>query len=295
MPPRPRPHSGGLLINVVTFATLRHAGAHQTGKTTPLIHCNTDRTMSDNAAARPFDPRAEARRLIRSGRYASLGTLERQSGAPYVSLVSTATDVDGAPLLLISTLAVHTRNLEVDPLASILFADVGAGDPVTHPRVSVLGRAEKAEEPRVRRRFLARHGQASFYAGFADFSFWRIVPTAAHLVAGFGRIVDLAPEDLLLPADEATALAEAEAEAIAHMNEDHRDALNLYATRLLGRCPGDWAVTGIDPEGLDLARSDEAGDEAARLVFPDMVKSPGALRQALRLLAEQARAKQDGT
>lgn len=247
--------------------------------------------MSDNAAASPFDPRAEARRLIRSGRYASLGSLERRSGAPYVSLVSTATDVDGCPILLISTLAVHTRNLEVDPLASILFAEVGAGDPLTHPRVSVLGRAEKVEEPRVRRRFLARHSQAAFYAGFADFSFWRIVPSAAHLVAGFGRIVDLTPEDLLLPPGDAAALDEAEAEAIAHMNEDHREALGLYATRLLGRRPGDWTVTGIDPEGLDLARADEAGEEAARLVFPDMVKSPGALRQALRQLADAARAR----
>lgn len=243
--------------------------------------------MPDNEADAPFDARAEARRLMRAGRFASLGTLERRTGAPYVSLVSTATDVDGTPIILISRLALHTRNVEVDPLASLLFAEVGSGDPVTHPRLSLSGRAERTDDARVRRRFLARHPQASLYAGFTDFSFWRIVPTSAHLVAGFGRIVDLAPEDLLLPLDGAEGLIEAEPEAAAHMNEDHREALELYATELLGRSPGDWQVTGIDPEGCDLAH----GDETARLPFPDMVKNPQALRQALRTLAEEARSR----
>lgn len=251
----------------------------------------SDTAASDNAPGAPFDPRAEARRLMRAARFASLGTLERRTGAPYVSLVSTATDADGTPVILISRLALHTRNVEVDPLASLLFAEVGAGDPVTHPRLSLMGRAERTDDARVRRRFLARHPQASLYAGFSDFSFWRLVPTSAHLVAGFGRIVDLAPEDLLLPLDDAAGLLEAEEEAIAHMNEDHRDALALYATELLGKAPGDWRVTGIDPEGCDLA----LGDETARLLFPDMVKSPAALREALRRLADTARARRAGS
>jgi heme iron utilization protein len=241
--------------------------------------------MCDNAADAPFDPRGEARRLIRAGRFASLGTLERRTGAPYVSLVSTATDVDGSPIILISRLALHTRNLEVDPLVSILFAEVGAGDPVTHPRVSVMSRAERVDDPRVRRRFLARHEQASLYAGFTDFSFWRIVPASGHLVAGFGRIVELTPEDLLVSVDGAEQLVEAEEEAVSHMNGDHREALELYATELLGRRAGRWSVTGIDPEGCDLALE----DEAARLPFSDMVKTPQALRQSLRQLAEEAR------
>lgn len=241
--------------------------------------------MPDDAPEAPFDPRAEARRLMRAARFASLGTLERRTGGPYVSLVSTASDVDGAPIMLISRLALHTRNVEVDPQASLLFAEVGAGDPVTHPRLSLSGRAERTDDARVRRRFLARHPQASLYAGFTDFSFWRILPASAHLVAGFGRIVDLAPEDLLIPLEEAEGLVAAEEEAVAHMNEDHRDALALYATELLGRGPGDWHVTGLDPEGCDLA----LGDETARLPFPDMVKTSSDLRKALRMLADEAR------
>jgi hypothetical protein len=240
----------------------------------------------DNSAAAPFDPKATARRLIRSGRYASLGTLERESGAPYVSLASTATDFDGAPVILISTLAVHTQNLLVDPMVSILFAEIGAGDPVGHPRVSVVGTARKVEDEAPRRRFLERHEAARFYAGFADFSFWRIEPRGAHLVAGFGRIVDLKPVDLLVATEGAEGLSGAEAEAVAHVNEDHRDTLELYATKLLGRRPGAWRVTGIDPEGCDLALE----DETARLLFAELVKTPGDLRKAFRTLADAARA-----
>jgi putative heme iron utilization protein len=242
---------------------------------------------SDNASEPPFDPRAESKRLVRAGRHASLGTLDRKTGAPYVSLVSTATDFDGAPVILISTLAVHTRNLETDPLVSILFAEIGAGDPVAHPRVSLTGTARKVEDERAKRRFLERHEAARFYAGFADFAFWRIEPAAAHLVAGFGRIVDLSPQDILAPVLGAEGLAEAEAEAVAHVNEDHAETVGLYATALLGRPPGAWRVTSIDPEGCDLAQ----GDETARLLFPNVVKTPGELRQAFRALAEQARAK----
>jgi heme iron utilization protein len=240
----------------------------------------------DNAAAAPFDPRATARRLVRTGRHASLGTLERETGAPYVSLVSTATDFDGAPVILISTLAVHTRNLQVDQLVSILFAEIGAGDPVGHPRVSLVGTARKVEDEGPRRRFLERHEAARFYAGFADFSFWRIEPRGAHLVAGFGRIVDLAPEDLLVATEGSEGLAAAEAEAVAHVNEDHRETLELYATRLLGQRPGAWRVTGIDPEGCDLALE----DETARLLFAELVKTPGDLRKAFKALADAARA-----
>jgi putative heme iron utilization protein len=142
------------------------------------------------------------------------------------------------------------------------------------------------EEEGPRRRFLERHEAARFYAEFKDFSFWRIEPRGAHLVAGFGRIVDLKPEDLLVPVEGAEGLAAAEAEAVAHVNEDHRETLDLYATKLLGRRPGAWRVTGIDPEGCDLALE----DETARLLFADLVKTPGDLRKAFRTLADAARA-----
>ncbi len=181
-----------------------------------------------------FDARAEARRLMRTARFATLATLDRRSSGPYASLVATATDVDGAPLVLISRLALHTQNLEADPASSVLFAEVGGGDPMVHPRVSVTTRAERCDDQRVRRRFLSRHTDAALYADFADFSFWRLVPTGAHLVAGFGRIVDLSPADLLLDLAGVESLVAAEEEAVAHVNEDHPDTVSLYAAGLLG-------------------------------------------------------------
>jgi putative heme iron utilization protein len=241
--------------------------------------------MSQTDAEKPFDAPVEARALIRSSRYASLATLDSKTGAPYASLISTATDSDGAPIILISTLALHTRNIEIDPLVSVLFASVGAGDPMVHPRVSLSARAEKTQDPRARRRFLARHKDAAFYAGFKDFSFYRLVPLGAHLVAGFGRIVDLTAEQLTTDLAGADGLLELEEEAVAHVNEDHPETVELYATGLLGLEPGAWRMTGVDPGGCDLA----LGDHAARLDFPDRVSSAADLRKMFQRLAESAR------
>ncbi|MHB2167396.1 HugZ family pyridoxamine 5'-phosphate oxidase [Alsobacter sp. R-9] len=232
-----------------------------------------------------FNARAEARRLMRTSRYATLATLDRRTAGPYASLVSTATDVDGTPIVLISRLALHTLNLEERAASSILFAEVGGGDPLVHPRVSVTTRGERTDDERVRRRFLARHPAAEMYAGFADFSFWRLVPEGGHLVAGFGRIVDLAATDLLVDLTGAEGLLEAEAEAVAHVNEDHPDTVSLYATRLLGEAAGPWRMTGIDPEGCDLA----CEDRFARLIFPERVEGPAGLRKAFQAMAETAR------
>jgi putative heme iron utilization protein len=107
----------------------------------------------------------------------------------------------------------------------------------------------------------------------------------AHLVAGFGRIVDIKPKDLLADVSDAQALIDAEPGLIAHMNEDHADACRLYATKLLGAPDGDWRCVGIDPDGLEL----QQGRTALRLPFPQRITAPGPLRAVLRQLAEQAR------
>lgn len=237
----------------------------------------------------PFKAPDEARRLMRRARWATLATLAPATGAPYASLVTVGTDVDGTPIVLISRLAVHTRNIEADNRVSILFADVGEGDPFVHPRVSVTASAHKvAGDERVQRRFLARHPDAALYVGFADFSFYRLEPTSAHLVAGFGRIVDLPREDLVLDLAEAGDLAAAEQEAVEHVNADHPDTVRLYATALLSLPDGSWRMTGIDPEGCDLA----CGDLTGRLLFPERVTGPAGLRKAFQILAAQARASQ---
>ena len=144
-----------------------------------------------------FDPVAESRRLLRSSPYGALATKDRATAHPYASLVALAPDTDGAPLILISTLALHTMNLMADPACSLLLADIGEGDPSAHPRLSLMAQAHKVEAGAVRDRYLAAQPEAALYADFADFSFWRLEPLGGHLVAGFGRIVDLTPVQLL--------------------------------------------------------------------------------------------------
>jgi heme iron utilization protein len=258
----------------------------------PLPGVMPDR-LPETAPAADFDAKLVAKTLLRSLRAGTLATLDRNTGHPFGSLVNVATDSDGSPLVLISRLATHTANLEADSRASVLLAASGKGDPLAHPRLTVLGRFvqiahDDANEPRLRRRFLARHPKAGLYADFADFAFWRLSVASAHLNAGFARAADLTAADMTTDLSDANELFEAEASAVTHMNEDHADAVQLYATKLLG-APGDedgsWRVTGIDPDGLDLAR----GDATLRLVFVKRVTTAAQLREHLAALAKQAR------
>lgn len=236
-----------------------------------------------------FDPARVARSLLRRSRQGALATLMAGSGDPYCSLVNVASAPDGAPVLLISRLALHTRNLLADPRVSLMLDERAPGDPLEGARIMLAGTAEAAsagEAANLRQRYLSAHPSAEAFVDFKDFGFFRIAPKAAHLVAGFGRIVDLAPDRFLTDLTGAEAVVEAEEGAVAHMNADHRDALNLYATQLLGAPAGDWHCTGCDPDGLDL----QAGSLVLRLDFPRRIVTPGALRQVLRELAEQARA-----
>jgi len=236
-----------------------------------------------------FDPAKLTRALLRRRRQGALATLMVGTGDPYCSLVNLASHPDGTPILLISRLALHTRNILADPRVSLMLDERAAGDPLEGARIMLQGRAEQVEEEQlepVRRRYLAAHPSAEGFVDFADFSFFRIVPGGAHLVAGFGRILDLKPEQFLTEIGDSQGLIEAEAGAVAHMNADHRDALNLYATRLLNAASGDWHCTSIDPDGIDL----QAGEATLRLDFPERVTGPGELRKMLVKLAEQARA-----
>jgi putative heme iron utilization protein len=227
---------------------------------------------------------------MRAADRATLATMMRNdqpdAGAPYASLVLAALDHDASPLLLISTLADHTRNLAADPRASLLFdGTAGLDEPLTGPRVSVQGRAQRTDDPRHRARFLARHPGAAMYAGFKDFAFYRLEATRAHLVAGFGRIHWIAPGDLLLDVRGSAPLAESEASIIEHMNADHADAVQLYASRLLGRGGRGWLMTGIDPEGADL----RLGGMVARLPFERPVHDAESARAELVRLVKHAR------
>jgi len=149
----------------------------------------------------------------------------------------------------------------------------------------VIGRAERTPEPNVRARFLARHPKARLYADFGDSSFWHLEIVGAHLNGGFVRAVVLGADEVRTDLSGADALIAAEAGAVEHMNDDHREALALYATVLAGMPPGDWRATGIDPDGIDLA----ASNLTARVPFPERVADPGRLRLVLKRLADDAR------
>lgn len=234
-----------------------------------------------------FDAIGLAKRLSRSVRAGSLATLDAETGAPFASLVTVATDPGGSPLILVSRLSAHTRNMDADPRASLLLAASGKGDPLAHPRLTVSGRLELAEGEAVRRRFLARHPKAELYVDFPDFTFRRLVMEAGHLNGGFAKVARLTGADMTTDLDGADPLLLAEEGAVAHMNEDHADALRLYATRLAGAPDGEWRATGLDPEGMDLA----AGDLTTRIVFSERITDAGALRRTLVDLAAQARAR----
>jgi hypothetical protein len=233
-----------------------------------------------------FDPAKLAKSLLRRSRQGALATL-RAGGDPYCSLVNVASHADGSPILLISRLAVHTRNLLGDPRVSLMLQERAVDDPLEGARIMLAGRAEPAaaDAAILRRRYLNAHPSAEAFVDFKDFSFFRIRPAAMHLVAGFGRIVDLEPGQFLTDISDAGDLLEAEQGAIGHMNADHRDAIALYATRLLGADPADWRCTGCDPDGIDL----QAGTVTLRLDFPRRIATPAALREVLKQLADQAR------
>jgi hypothetical protein len=206
-------------------------------------------------------------------------------GAPYASLALIAADLDASPLLLLSDLAQHSCNIAFDPRVSLLVdGTAGYRDPLTGPRLTVIGQAKTVTDPLRLARFAAHHPTSAVYSGFADFRLYRVAVERGHLVAGFGRIHWIESRDLLFAAD-AAPLAAAEPEILRHMNEHHADAIAHYARDLLGRAGADWRMTGIDPEGADLL----CDGETARLDFPAPVLTPEAARLTLVKLADRAR------
>jgi putative heme iron utilization protein len=237
-----------------------------------------------------FDPSRLARSLLRRSRQGALATLMAGSGDPYCSLVNVAAHADGSPILLISRLAVHTKNILADNRVSLMLDERAAADPLEGARIMLAGKAEEASGDDVavlRRRYLSAHPSAEAFVDFKDFSLFGIKPAGLHLVAGFGRIIDLEPGLFMTDISDAAALLEAEQGAVEHMNADHRDAMNLYATKLLGAEAADWRCTGCDPDGMDM----QAGASTLRLDFPERVTSGTELRKVLVRLAAEARSK----
>lgn len=228
----------------------------------------------------------EAGCLLRQALTATLATLDRDDGTPYGSLVALATLHDATPIVLLSRLALHTRNVTADARASLLVdRRDGGGDALAAPRVTVLGSLLPVTDPVVRGRYLARHPAAVAYADFGDFAFYTLSVARGHFVGGFGRIAPLTADELTASVDDAAALVAAEPSILAHMNEAHADAVDLLA-RVLGQGgDGPWRLTGVDPVGFDL----RAGERTVRLGFPERVASADEVRRAFVVLIAAAR------
>ncbi|MGA7385797.1 MAG: DUF2470 domain-containing protein [Methylocella sp.] len=236
-----------------------------------------------------YDALAQAKELLRSVRAGALATLVPGNAFPFASLVNVATTPDGSPILLLSRLAAHTRHLASDPRLSLLLVQTGAGDPLAHPRVTIMGRGECVTSPdgraALKARFLARHPKSALYADFPDFSFWRVAMEQAHLNGGFARAGNFKAASIVTSLAGAETLVAAEPQALAEVNAHHRAVLVRLATELAGKPDGPWRATGIDPEGIDLG----CGDQTARIAFPRPVRRLDDLRQTLPQLVEAAR------
>jgi len=234
----------------------------------------------------PIDPSeahaaavAEAKRLTRLARTGALATLEPAGGAPLTTLIGVASDFDGAPLFLISTLSRHTRNLARDPRASLLLTGRHErGDPLNHPRVTLCGRIEQTAAPRAKVRYLQRNPKARLYAGFTDFAVCQLRVDDVHFNGGFGRAVPLTVSEVLASREGEALLAEAEERLLAEANALSGAELARLAGRNALR-PA-WRAIGLDAEGLDLA----AGSRAARAQFAAPARDPEAWRAHLEQL-----------
>lgn len=229
-----------------------------------------------------------AKGLVRTARFGSLAVLDPKSGAPLASRVGVATDIDGTPLILISALSAHTGALIADPRCSLLLGEPGKGDPLAHARISLACKARRLDRDsdeglRARRRYLNRNPKAELYVGLGDFAFFRLEPQGANLNGGFGKAYLLDAGDVLSPSLE--GFEAMEQGAIDHMNTDHLDATQLYASHF-AKLDGDgWRITGFDAEGIDIA----SGDRTGRVWFDAPLAAASHLRNVLVEMAKAAR------
>jgi putative heme iron utilization protein len=232
---------------------------------------------------------------VRQARVATLSTLARDpEGFPYGSLVTIAFDDLGRPLLLLSTLAEHTGNLLARPETSVLVSEPPGThqEPLALGRVTILGHTRavpEAERAAVRETFLAAQPGASYYVDFKDFAFYRLEPSALRYVGGFGRMSWVTADDYR--AAEPDPLAGGSAGILAHMNDDHADAVLAYAKALAGIHAATSAVmTAVDRYGFELAATTPDGPRAVRLAFDAPDATSEEVRSAMVALVARARA-----
>lgn len=245
---------------------------------------------------RPTDAEAIrlAKTLMRSARFGAIAVIEPESGIPFASRVGVASDLDGTPLILISGLAAHTQAIAADPRCSLLVGEPGKGDALAYPRLTLVCRAKRLERgtlegDRAKRRYLNRNPKAKLYADLGDFAFFRLETERASLNGGFGKAFLLTRDDLIVEDAVNDELAASEQSALDHMNEEHRDAISIYARHFAKAPDANWVLSGFDIDGMDLV----AGDDTRRVFFPERLKSGRDLRVTLVEMAKAGRTTED--
>ena len=235
-----------------------------------------------------------ARTLVYLGRIGSLSTLSRkQPGFPFGSVMPYGLDDHGHPIFLISTMAMHTQNLQADPHASLLVTQPDAsGEPLGASRVTLLGNVLPMPEPDVaeaRTLYLARYANSKYWVDFEDFSFYRMVVVDVYFVGGFGVMGWVSASEY--SRGQPDPLADAATDIIQHMNTDHGDALILLARAFAGIDSQQVAMTSVDRLGFHVRLKTQDGTRGARIAFLREVSNPAAARTVLVEMVAQARQK----
>lgn len=257
----------------------------------PKKHAATGPASTQPAVPEPsFAERA--RTLAYLGRIGSLSTWSRkQPGFPFGSVMPYALDQHGRPIFLISTMAMHTQNLQADPRASLLVTQPDpSGDALGASRVTLIGNAAtipQADVPEARQLYLARYANSQYWVDFEDFSFYRLDVVDVYYVGGFGVMgwVQASDYDQAQPdplADHATGIIE-------HMNADHKDALALLSRTFAGIEALEAAMTSVDRLGFHVRLKTPDGMKGARIAFLREITSPGEARKVLVEMVQQAR------
>ena len=232
-----------------------------------------------------------ARTLAYLGRIGSLSTLSRkQPGFPFGSVMPYGLDDHGRPILLISTMAMHTQNLQADSRASLLVTQEDASDPQGASRVTLLGNvllAPAAEVAAARKLYLARYANSKYWVDFEDFSFYRMNVVDVYYVGGFGVMGWVSASDYNL--SQPDPLADSMAEIIQHMNAEHKDTLVLLAQEFAGIGSQEATMTAVDRLGFHLRLRVQDGMRGARIAFLREVSTPTETRRVLVEMAQQAR------
>ena len=251
--------------------------------------------MTEHASSSPPPPpgsepsHAErTRTLLVSEKVGTLATnSQRHAGFPFASVMPYALTDDGAPIFLISAMAIHTQNLLADPRASLLVMQTGSdSDPLGSPRATLLGNVSKTSGAH-RDAYLAKHPTAKYWVEFSDFSFFRLDVTDVYFVGGFGVMGWVTAEDYVHA--EADPLVDCAAGIVEHMNADHADALRTIAKRFANLDALDATMLSVDRLGFIVRVRTNEGMKGARIQFPELVRSRDDARRVLVSMTREAR------